>query len=215
MLNSARECVQKFGLAAAAAAAFLLCAGATQAQSAGYLRVVTMQGALDGSSKDPAHMNWIQMTRVVAGDLDGDARADREAVVTAREAGSGMATGRKSGSIIAADSSASAVRESPTKASTGKTALRESPTLASGMATGKRMHKPLTITKELDKASPMLARACATGEHLKEVDVALASKPGGFYKLTDVVISSDMKSGGGSAPMETVSFNYQKIEWTR
>ena len=126
-----------------------------------------------------------------------------------------MATGRKSGSIIAADSSASAVRESPTKASTGKTALRESPTMASGMATGKRMHKPLTITKELDKASPLLARACATGEHLKEVDVALASKPGGFYKLTDVVISSDMKSGGGSAPMETVSFNYQKIEWTR
>ncbi len=29
---------------------------------------------------------------------------------------------------------------------------------ASGMATGKRQHKPLTITKELDKASPLLAR---------------------------------------------------------
>ena len=82
MLNSVREYVQKFGLAATAAvvgAAFLLCAGATRAQNAGYLRIMTMQGAVDGSSKDPAHMNWIQMTRVVAGDLDGDARADREA----------------------------------------------------------------------------------------------------------------------------------------
>ena len=30
---------------------------------------------------------------------------------------------------------------------------------ASGMATGKRMHKPYTITKELDKSSPMLAES--------------------------------------------------------
>ncbi|NDP26807.1 MAG: hypothetical protein GZ087_05185 [Flavobacterium sp.] len=30
---------------------------------------------------------------------------------------------------------------------------------ASGMATGKRMHKPYTITKELDKSSPMLAQS--------------------------------------------------------
>lgn len=30
---------------------------------------------------------------------------------------------------------------------------------ASGMASGKRQHKPLTITKRIDKASPMLAKA--------------------------------------------------------
>jgi type VI protein secretion system component Hcp len=224
MSNSARERVQKFGLAAATVAAFLLCAGATRAQNAGYLHVVTPQGAIDGASKDPAHMNWISISSVVAGDLNGDAMADREAsapsvseIQSPRDLATGQASGRKSGSIIVRDSSSSAVRESPTKASTGKTMVRESPTLTSGMATGKRMHKPLTITKELDKASPLLAQACASGQHLKEVDVALASKPGGFYKLTDVLISSDQKSAssGGDRPMETISFTYQKIEWTR
>lgn len=34
---------------------------------------------------------------------------------------------------------------------------------ASGMASGKRQHKPLTVTKELDKASPTMARASTTG----------------------------------------------------
>lgn len=29
---------------------------------------------------------------------------------------------------------------------------------ASGLATGKRMHKPMTITKEIDKATPMMGR---------------------------------------------------------
>ena len=29
---------------------------------------------------------------------------------------------------------------------------------ASGMATGRRQHKPYSVTKELDKASPQIAR---------------------------------------------------------
>ena len=36
---------------------------------------------------------------------------------------------------------------------------------------------------------------------------------GGKYKLTDVMISSDTKSGG-DRPVETISFTYQKIEMT-
>jgi len=82
--------------------------------------------------------------------------------------------------------------------------------MATGMASGKRMHKPFTITKEIDKASPMLAQACASGEHLAEVDVQLSS--GGKYTLTDVMVSSVQKSSGGDRPMETISFTYQKIE---
>jgi type VI secretion system Hcp family effector len=77
---------------------------------------------------------------------------------------------------------------------------------ATGISSGRRMHKPLVITKEIDKASPMLAKACASGQHLPEVDVDLAS--GEHYKLTDVVISSDTKKGEA----ETISFSYQKIE---
>ena len=84
--------------------------------------------------------------------------------------------------------------------------------MATGLATGRRMHKPFTITKEIDRASPLLMQACVSGQHLPEVDVDLAS--GGKYKLTDVLISSDTKSGG-DRPVETISFTYQKIEMTR
>ena len=39
-----------------------------------YLRIPDM----DGASKDPAHLNWITVSSVVAQDLNGDAQADRE-----------------------------------------------------------------------------------------------------------------------------------------
>jgi len=34
---------------------------------------------------------------------------------------------------------------------------------SSGLATGKRQHKPITVTKEIDKASPKLAEAVCSG----------------------------------------------------
>ena len=37
---------------------------------------------------------------------------------------------------------------------------------ASGLPTGKRSHKPLTITKQIDAASPLLYNACVTNENL-------------------------------------------------
>jgi len=50
------------------------------AADAGYIKVISAHGApLDGASKDPAHLNWITVSSVVAADLNGDAMADREA----------------------------------------------------------------------------------------------------------------------------------------
>src|ERR1043165_4020450 len=37
---------------------------------------------------------------------------------------------------------------------------------ASGLPTGKRQHKPLVITKEIDKATPLLYKALVTNETL-------------------------------------------------
>jgi type VI secretion system Hcp family effector len=233
----------------AGVAALVFGAGAARAQNAGYLRIVTQQGALDGASKDPAHMNWIPVASVVAADLDGDATADRESsapsvseIQSPRDLATGQASGRKSGSVIAADYGAAAVRESPSKASTGQTSVRESPTKSStgrtmvresptlastgqttvrrenmsGMATGKRMHKPFVITKELDKSSPMLAKLMSSGTPIPEVDVELAQGRSGAgmkrYVLKEVMVSSIQRAGGGDRPMESVSFNYQKIE---
>ena len=153
-----------------------------------YIKIV----GVDGASKEPAHMNWITVSSVVANDLNGDAQADREASapsvseLTARPATSGGGAGKV----------AAAPRD-----------------VASGQASGKRMHKPFVIMKEVDKASPLLAQACASGKHFPEVDVDLAS--GAHYKLMDVIISSDTKSSGGDRPMESISFTYQKIEMTK
>jgi hypothetical protein len=224
-----------FGLATALM--FVLGMGTAQAQTAGFIRVVTAQGALDGASKDPAHLKWIPVASVVAADLNGDAMADRESsapsvseITVAREHGSGMATG-KSANIGSQSSGADAGKasndqkgqnstsgavdrgiSSPTGGSSDRTALTPRDA-SSGMATGKRMHKPFTITKEIDKASPLLARLAASGTPVPEVDVELPQ--GGAmrrYVLQNVMVSSIQSVGGGDRPMESITFTYQKIE---
>lgn len=96
---------------------------------------------------------------------------------------------------------------------------------ASGQATGKRQHKPLVITKEIDKASPLLMAALTTSENLPEVTLT-------FYRPSAKAIStnelwytislkdahiSDIKATWVSEKkmsLEEVSFTYDKIKWT-
>src|SRR4051812_9196262 len=40
--------------------------------------------------------------------------------------------------------------------------------VASGQATGKRMHKPFVITKEVDKSSPLLYNALVNNENITD-----------------------------------------------
>ena len=110
---------------------------------------------------------------------------------------------------------------------------------ASGTPTGKRQHKPLTITKEVDKATPKLAEAVAKGKVFPSgpapgkgmlavrvpagTCVAGARYPSAefgtgtrVYTLADVVVagcSPAASSGGDSRPMESLSLNYSKISW--
>ena len=84
---------------------------------------------------------------------------------------------------------------------------------ASGLATGKRQHKPLTITKEIDKATPLLMRAIYTNQTLPVVQVSLNGADGkvvATVKLTNAQVSDHLQQGS----TETVSFTYQKITWT-
>ena len=100
---------------------------------------------------------------------------------------------------------------------------------ASGLPTGKRQHKPLTITKEIDKASPLLFKSLVTNETLTEVVLKFyAPNAAGIevnnyiIKLTNatiVSIDTDMQDNkiepGSKLPvLEEASFVYQKIEWT-
>jgi len=88
--------------------------------------------------------------------------------------------------------------------------------MATGMATGKRMHKPITITKEVDKASPMLARTMQSNSVLPEVTIQFAG--GGAAKgnvaekivLKNAMVTSVKQSG----TTETLTLNYEQIEVT-
>lgn len=99
---------------------------------------------------------------------------------------------------------------------------------ASGLPTGKRQHKPLTITKEIDKATPILMRLCADVTSNPEVEIHLTRAVGDdrqqtylIIRMEDVLISSySMDSADSTDPTtevrdtEVLSLSYSKITWT-
>jgi type VI secretion system secreted protein Hcp len=106
---------------------------------------------------------------------------------------------------------------------------------ASGLPTGKRMHKPFVITKELDKSTPLLYTALVTNEKLTQFELkcfapSVGGRIGGVgvetnhftIKLTNAnivsirsVMSNNNISDLATLPvMEEITFTYQKIEWT-
>jgi len=86
----------------------------------------------------------------------------------------------------------------------------------SGMATGKRMHKPFTITKEVDASSPMLKQALAKGSAVGDVTIVFEGAGPGTAKtaqkivLTDAIITGIQMVGKS----EQITMDYQKIEVT-
>ncbi len=100
---------------------------------------------------------------------------------------------------------------------------------ASGLPTGKRKHKALHITKELDKSSPLLYNVLVNNENLTEFELQFwqpsktgAEKQHYTIKLTNANIASihfEMPNNKNPdlmkyAEFEDVAFTYQKIEWT-
>ena len=90
-----------------------------------------------------------------------------------------------------------------------------------GGGAGKANFGDLHFVHNMDKASPVLALACASGEHIKSV--TLTQRKAGkeqqeflIIKMTDVLISSVQTSasdGSHAFPTESVSLNYAKIEF--
>jgi type VI secretion system secreted protein Hcp len=105
---------------------------------------------------------------------------------------------------------------------------------ASGLPTGKRMHKALIITKEIDKASPILYNIMVNNENIPKWELLfwrpqMVAKAGTgaevqFYtirltnanisQMHEYVLDNKIPANMPIPPMETVSFTYQKIEWT-
>jgi type VI secretion system secreted protein Hcp len=99
----------------------------------------------------------------------------------------------------------------------------------SGMATGKRQHKPIAITKEVDRASTGLRTMLIGNEAAKEWELQFFRPvPTGqetqylTIRLTNAVIASiemtmpnnKRADSAGLETYEEVEFVYQKIEWT-
>lgn len=78
---------------------------------------------------------------------------------------------------------------------------------ATGQASGKRQHKSITFTKELDKSSPLLAKAAAAGTPIPR---ARMEQGGVTYELEGILIGMLKQSGAGDRPMETLTLNFTK-----
>jgi len=91
-----------------------------------------------------------------------------------------------------------------------------------GQGAGKASFQDMHFTTRLNKASPKLKLACATGQHIDEATL-VARKAGGQQeeylkiKLTGVLVSSYQQggsAGGDVVPTDQFSLNYAKIEYT-
>jgi type VI secretion system secreted protein Hcp len=87
-----------------------------------------------------------------------------------------------------------------------------------GAGAGKATFHDFSFTHHIDKASPVLLRACATGEHIKEATITVRKAGKGqqeflIIKMNDVIITSVSPSGAGDAATtaEHVSLQFAKV----
>lgn len=100
---------------------------------------------------------------------------------------------------------------------------------ASGLATGKRQHQPIVITKEIDKSSPLLMNALVNNENITEFTLRFwqpsrSGKEFQFFtiqltnaKIIDIrqeMLNNKYPENMQHKEREHISFVYQKITWT-
>jgi type VI secretion system secreted protein Hcp len=89
---------------------------------------------------------------------------------------------------------------------------------ASGLPTGKRQHKPITITKRIDRSTPLLYNVLVNNENLPEVTFRFyrTGRDGLIEQYYTVQLVNASIAGVESAGRDTenISFCYQNIIWT-
>jgi type VI secretion system secreted protein Hcp len=98
-----------------------------------------------------------------------------------------------------------------------------------GLPTGQRIHHPITISKKLDPASPLIAQALCSGEQMKtwQLDFHQISDKGQeelYYTIqleNAIVVATRtykpltfLEENKPYHDMEEVSFTYEKITWS-
>jgi len=98
-----------------------------------------------------------------------------------------------------------------------------------GLPTGQRIHRPFTITKHVDPASPLLYQACASGEQMKtwQLDYYRINDKGQEEKYFQIKLEEAIvvsmhhykpnvfdEALKNYHDMEDVSFTYSAITWS-
>lgn len=98
-----------------------------------------------------------------------------------------------------------------------------------GLPTGQRIHKPFTITKRIDPASPLLYQACCSGEQTKswKLEYFRINEKGQEEEYFEVQLENAIivgihhfkpntidEANKAFFDMEEVSFTYEKITWS-
>src|SRR4029453_3150290 len=87
-----------------------------------------------------------------------------------------------------------------------------------GGGEGKASFSDFNFTHHIDKASPVLMKACATGTHIKEATITVRKAGKGqqeylIIKMEDVIITGVQPSGSGesAATAENVAMQFAKV----
>ena len=85
-----------------------------------------------------------------------------------------------------------------------------------GGGEGKASFNDFNFTHHVDKASPVLLKACATGEHIKEATITVRKAGKGqleylIVKMNDVVVTG-MTQGSADGNAESVSLAFAKVD---
>ena len=90
-----------------------------------------------------------------------------------------------------------------------------------GGGAGKASFQDFHFTTKLNRSSPLLMKACATGQHIKEATLTVRKAgSGGFeflkIKLNDILVSSLQPGGAGGdgdLPADQFSLNFVRIDF--
>jgi type VI secretion system secreted protein Hcp len=89
----------------------------------------------------------------------------------------------------------------------------------SGAGAGKASFHDFSFTHNIDKASPVLLRACATGTHLKEATITHRKAGKGqqeylVIKMSDVIITGvSLGDSSGATGSENVTMAFAKVDF--
>ena len=89
-----------------------------------------------------------------------------------------------------------------------------------GGGAGKATFQDLSFTHRIDRATPSLFKACATGQHLKDATITVRRGGGRgqaeflVIKLEDVIVTSvsDAGTADGDPPFEAISLAFGKVD---